>query len=85
MKSYPTTIEEDEAILAQPGHSFTYANCIQLRYNEKKIMRYMDTTADLFLRLLPMTKKEANLEINKLEDFKDKFVYFKRVQKIMKD
>ena len=48
-------------------------------------MLYMRKTADLFLRLLLLTKKEANLEINKIEDFKKEFVYFKRVQKILKD
>lgn len=45
----------------------------------------MIKTADFFLRLLLLTKKEANLEINKIGDFNKEYVYFKKVQSLLKD
>lgn len=61
LEKYPNSIEVDEELLATPEKfSFTQLNCIQLRHNEKKIMLYMQKTADIFLRLLKLTRKEAN-------------------------
>ena len=48
-------------------------------------MIYMVKTADVFLRLLLLTRKEANAEVNKMENFKEEFIYFKRIQKILKE
>jgi hypothetical protein len=48
-------------------------------------MLYMVKTADVFLRLLLLTRKEANAEVNNMMDFKGEFIYFKRVQKILKE
>jgi len=45
----------------------------------------MVKTADVFLRLLLLTRKEANAEVNKMENFKEEFIYFKRVLKILKE
>jgi len=48
-------------------------------------MIYMVKTADIFLRLLLLSRKEANAEVNKMENFKEEFNYFKRIQKILKE
>ena len=86
LSAYPTTIEEDAELLKDTSKmSFAEMNCIQLRHNEKKIMLYVKKTAELFSRLLLLTRKEANLEVNKMENFKEEFKYFKVIQKVLKD
>ena len=86
LKNYPTTVDEDKELLKDTSKfSFAEQNCIQLRYNEKLIMIYMVKTADIFLRLLLLSRKEANAEVNKMENFKEEFNYFKRIQKILKE
>lgn len=77
IKGYPTTIEEDEKIL-NGKLTENQKNMVTLRLGEKKIFHYIISTADVFLGLLKLTKKDANLEVNQME-FKDKFDYFKSI------
>ena len=51
---------------------------VSLRLGEKKIFQYVIKTAETFEKLLQMSKKDANLEINKME-FNKEFDYFKSI------
>lgn len=60
IKGYPSTDEKDEELL-KTDLTENQRNCVRLRLGEKLIFQYLIDTAATFLKILFMTKKEANL------------------------
>ena len=60
---YPTTLQEDTAVLKRDSESQYLTNnernCIQFRSGEKKILNYMSLTSILILEVLDMSREEA--------------------------
>lgn len=63
MQKYETTYQEDQEILKQEM-SFQARNCVVLRAGEKKILQFLIDTADLFIKICRMTKKDAKIFVN---------------------
>lgn len=55
---YPTTLDEDYEILKN-DKSLTYntRNCVLLRVGEKKILHFVNNTAEILLEMAKMDKK----------------------------
>lgn len=58
-------------------------NCKILKQGEKKILGFLIKTADMFLQICKMDKKEAKSFVNSYEDFKPWFYYYKLVEKLL--
>ena len=82
MLKYDTTYEEDMEILKQEM-SYQAKNCVTLRSGEKKILRFLIKTADLFIKICGMTKKEAKLFVHQFEDFTQWFYYYKLLNALL--
>ena len=60
-------------------------NIVYMRANEKKIFDYIIESADIFDKLLSMTKKEASAEASKIPQFESRFNYFRSIQVLYKN
>ncbi|KAI8616236.1 hypothetical protein BC830DRAFT_1118854 [Chytriomyces sp. MP71] len=49
-RGYPTTVEEDEALLAEAVHSFNFVNAVRERRGEKACLRAVATRLDKVLK-----------------------------------
>lgn len=86
LASYPTTREQDEEILKDTSKlSFVESNCINLRLNEKKIFIYMLEQSEYFIKLLAMTRKEADLMVIGKDSSNHIIQYYRNINKWIKN
>ena len=75
LKKYPNTENFQET---QNGQ-----NCRILKEGEKKILHFLIETADLFIGICKMNKKDAKAFVNSKTDFKPWFYYYKLIEKLL--
>jgi hypothetical protein len=64
LKKYPTTMKEDEEILAKVDSgkmelSYNKSNCLKLRIGEKRILHYIVETSEAIIGLAKLERPEA--------------------------
>jgi len=78
---YPTTLEEDNAILEKDDQeqtlSYNERNCILYRQGEKIILHFLKTCSQRFVKLLGMSQKDAKKEVNSYKGFEVCHDYFR--------
>ena len=81
MNAYKTSYEEDVEILkkddADRGLTNQERNCVLLKKGEKEILMFIKDTAEAFIKMCSMTKKEAQQFFNEHSLSSKWFVYFK--------
>ena len=81
MNAYKTSYEEDVEILkkddADRGLTNQERNCVLLKKGEKEILMFIKDTAEAFIKMCSMTKKEAQQFFNEHPLSSKWFVYFK--------
>ena len=84
LAKYPTTIEEDIAILDKDeaennALGFQIRNCILYRKGEKVVLHFLKNCAKKAYSLCKMTQKEAKKEINQWKGMEHCDAYFKNI------
>lgn len=78
---YPTSLEEDTALLAQDDEEKIFTNnernCVLFRQGEKIILAFLEQAAERFLKLLSMSQKEARKEVHSYQGFEPCADYFR--------
>ena len=84
LERFDGSLEEDLKLLKDPKLPWVEKNIITVRASERKVYLYHIKCADIFTNLFSMSRKEANLEVNKMKDFEKEFAFFKRTMVILK-
>ena len=71
---YPTSIDEDKALLDSEDLSQNQRACITFRKGEKEVLKWVNDLAQHLIKIISMTQKEAKVYFNtNIAQFDDYF------------